>query len=106
MRYKIGRLAKITAIIDMLTDSKATIGFLKQVYVKPRTKFIGIRIKKLKYLLHDPNVSLFKIEGKSNPADVLTKPASKEKLDILRKIIQGKVKVDQVKSDAILMIGG
>ena len=64
-----------------------------------------IRFKKLKYLLHGPNVSLFKIEGKSNPADVLTKPVSKEKFDILRKIIQGKVKVDQVKPDAMLMVG-
>ena len=95
----------MTVKIEILTDSKATIGFLKQVYFRPRTKLIGIRIEKLKYLLHDPNVSLFKIEGKSNPADVLTKPVSKEKFDILRKIIQGKVKVDQVKSDATLMVG-
>ena len=106
LRYKIERLVNMTVKIEILTDSKATIGFLKQVYVKPRTKFIGIRIEKLKHLLHDPNVSLFKIEGKSNPADVLTKPVTKEKFDIIRKIIQGKVKVDQVKSDAILVIGG
>ena len=105
LRYKIERLVNMTVKIEILTDSKATIGFLKQVYFRPRTKLIGIRIEKLKYLLHDPNVSLFKIEGKSNPADVLTKPVSKEKFDILRKIIQGKVKVDQVKSDATLMVG-
>ena len=104
LRYKIERLVNMTVKIEILTDSKATIGFLKQVYVKPRTKFIGIRLEKLKYLIHDPNVSLFKIEGKQNPADVLTKPVNKEKFKILERIIQGKFKVEQVKSGAILMV--
>ena len=105
LRYRIERPVKIAVKIEILTDSKATIGFLKQVYVKPRTKFIEIRIEKLKYLVHGPKVSLFKIEGKSNPADVPTKPISKERNDILKNIILGEIKVEQVKTDTILMVG-
>ena len=105
LRHKIERLVNMTAKVEILTDSKVTIGFLKQVYVKPRTKFIEIRLEKLKYFIHDPNVSLFKIDGKQNPADVLTKPVNKERFEILERITQGKFKVEQVKPDAILMGG-
>ena len=53
LRYRIERLVNMTVKIGILTDSRATIGFLRQVYVKPRTKFIGVRLEKLKYLIHD-----------------------------------------------------
>ena len=40
LRYKIERLVNMTVKIEILTDSKATIGFLKQVYVKPRQNLL------------------------------------------------------------------
>ena len=64
-----------------------------------------IRFKKLKYLLHGPNVSLFKIEGKLNLANVLTKLVTTERFDILKNIILGEIKVEQVETDTILMVG-
>ena len=48
LRYKIERLVRKIVKIEVVTDSKATIDFLRQVYIKPRTKFVGIRIEKLK----------------------------------------------------------
>ena len=105
LRYKIEGLVKKTVKIEVVTDSKAAIDFLRQVYIKPRTEFMGIRIEKLKFLIHDPNVGLYKIEGKKNPADVLTKSVTAEKFGILVRIMVGAVNVEQVTSDTILMIG-
>ena len=62
----------------------------------PKTKLTRIRLKKLKYLIHNPKVTLFKIGGKSNLANVLTRLVTMERFDILREILLGKDRMEQV----------
>ena len=45
LRYKIERLVNRTVEKELPTDSKATMGFLKQADIGPKTKFTRIRLK-------------------------------------------------------------
>ncbi|KAK5961308.1 uncharacterized protein PWA37_001160 [Arxiozyma heterogenica] len=74
--------------ICVITDSKPALDWLKQDYFKARTKFLGLRIERLKERILDSDLSLRKISGKENPADPLTKSTTNKDINKLRMIVQ------------------
>lgn len=74
--------------ICVITDSKLALDWLKQDYFKARTKFLGLRVERLKERILDSDLSLRKISGKENPADPLTKFTTDKDINKLRMILQ------------------
>lgn len=77
--------------IDIITDSKPALDWLKQEYVKARTKFLGLRIERLKERIKDKQLNVRKIKGPDNVADPLTKPTSITSFSVLAKILQHEI---------------
>ena len=77
-----------TVEINLITDSKPALDWLKQDYFKARTKFLGLRIERLKERLNDKQLIVRKIKGLDNTADPLTKPVAKKDFEKLVQVLQ------------------
>lgn len=74
--------------LRVVTDSKPALDWLSQEYFKARTKFLGLRIERLKERIKDEQCKILKIKGEDNPADALTKPLPRNKFLKLVDIMQ------------------
>ena len=89
LKLKLEKLMNTEKInITLITDSKPALDWLKQDYFKARTKFLGLRIERLKERIKDKDVKLRKINGKENPADPLTKSTSVKDFKKLKMVLQ------------------
>ena len=84
--------------INIITDSKPAIDWLKQDYFKTRTKFIGLRLEKLKEEINEKSINIFKIKGEHNLADPLTKETTWINFSNLIDILKNNIKPDDVLS--------
>ena len=64
------------------SDSQSAIHLAKNSAFHSRTKHIGLRYHFIRSLLDDEVLNLVKIEDSKNPADMLTKPVTIEKLEL------------------------
>ena len=66
----------------LYSDSQSAIHLARNSAFHSRTKHIGLRYHFIRSLLEDEVLNLVKIEGSKNPADMLTKPVTTEKLEL------------------------
>jgi hypothetical protein len=64
------------------SDSQSAIHLAKNSAFHSRTKHIGLRYHFVRSLLEDGVLTLEKIQGSKNPADMLTKTVTTEKLKL------------------------
>lgn len=67
----------------IFTDSQTIIDWLKQSYVKGRTKFISINTAYIKERIDNKTLKIIKIDGKKNLTDPLTKSTVAEEVNKL-----------------------
>ncbi|CCH59650.1 hypothetical protein TBLA_0B08350 [Henningerozyma blattae CBS 6284] len=91
LKFKLEKLFKKNFKINIITDSKPVLEWLKKTYIGGRTKFLGIRIGRLKERLKDKSNFLRKIDGLENVADPLTKQVSSTDFKNLSKIMEGNI---------------
>ncbi|CCH59369.1 hypothetical protein TBLA_0B05400 [Henningerozyma blattae CBS 6284] len=91
LKFKLEKLFKKNFKINIITDSKPVIEWLKKPYIVGRTKFLGIRIGRLKERLKDKSTFLRKIDGLENVTDPLIKPVSPTDFKNLNKIMEGNI---------------
>ena len=80
----------------LVSDSQPAIDWLTQEYVKPRTKFLGLILDRIKERINEKDLKIFKIEGEHNPADPLTKPVYKTKVNELKLIMKDALKMTDI----------
>jgi len=66
----------------LYSDSQSAIHLTKNSAFYSRTKHIGLRYHFIKSLLKDEVLTLIKIQGSKNPADMLTKVVTIDKLKL------------------------
>ena len=66
----------------LYSDSQSAIHLARNSAFHSRTKHIGLRYHFIRSLLDNDVLNLVKIEGSKNPADMLTKPVTAEKLEL------------------------
>ncbi|KAL5743139.1 hypothetical protein ACOSP7_029871 [Xanthoceras sorbifolium] len=66
----------------LYSDSQSAIHLAKNSAFHSRTKHIGLRYHFIRSLLEDEVLTLEKIHGSKNPADMLTKAVTTEKLKL------------------------
>lgn len=92
LKLKIEKMLRLDNIeINLITDSKPALDWLKQDYFKARTKFLGLRVERVKERLNDKLLTIRKIKGIENVADPLTKPVTTEEFNKLQEIIQHEI---------------
>lgn len=95
LKLKIQKLnrnnTKLKIRTDLITDSKPAIDWLKQDYLKPRTKFIGIRLERIKERCLDKDITIKKIKGQSNIADPLTKSVTEKQFRVLQQVLENEI---------------
>jgi hypothetical protein len=64
------------------SDSQSAIHLVKNYAFHSRTKHIDLRYHFIRSLIEDGVLKLVKITGSKNPADMLTKPVTTEKLEL------------------------
>ena len=64
----------------MFSDSQSSISLAKNPVFHSRCKHIQLRYHFIKELINDGDLSLLKILGSENPADMLTKDVTTDKL--------------------------
>ena len=80
----------------LVSDSQPAIDWLTQECVKPRTKFLGLRLDRIKERINEKDLKIFKIEGEHNPADPFTKSVYKTKVNELKLIMKGALKMTDI----------
>ena len=68
-------------------DSHSAIHLAKNSAFHSRTKHIGLRYHFIRSLLEDEVLTLVKIQGSKNPADMLTKTVTIDKLELCATLI-------------------
>ena len=66
----------------LYSDSQSAIYLAKNSAFHSRTKHIGLRYHFVRMLLDNGVLTLVKIQGSKNPADMLTKAVTTEKLEL------------------------
>ena len=66
----------------LFSDNQSAIHLAKNSTFHSRTKHIGLRYHFIRSLLEDGVLILEKIQGSKNPADMLTKTLTREKLEL------------------------
>ena len=76
-------------IVDckLYNDSQSTIHLAKNSVFHSRTKHIQLRYHFIRTLLEEGKLKLEKIDGKKNPADMLTKPVEGQKLSLCSTLV-------------------
>lgn len=64
--------------------------------MKETTKFLGLRLQRLKEQLLKCTVNIIEISGTKNRADQLTKPVTKVRFYELQELLQGKKKLEEL----------
>lgn len=71
----------------MYTGSQSAIHIAKNSAFHSRTKHIGLRYHFIRSLLEDEVLTLSKIQGSENPADMLTKVVTIDKLKLCSSLV-------------------
>ena len=71
----------------LYSDSQSAIHLAKNSAFHSRTKHIRLRYHFIRSLLEERKLKLEKIDGKNNPADMLTKPVDGKKLSFCSTLV-------------------
>jgi hypothetical protein len=70
-------------------DNSGALEMAREPKYRPRTKHLNVKLHHFRDYVLRSEISIYKIDTKDQPADILTKPVNEETLLRLRKIIMG-----------------